>query len=90
MLGPALLSRGSYLATYSQATQGEAKDKDMTYLSRRCREIKDEERHRNGEWVAGIDFGYGHPSDWYWDKARFADTRRRALDYPYTWRGRGG
>lgn len=30
----------------------------MSYLSRRSREIKNEEQRRNGKWVAGIDFGY--------------------------------
>jgi hypothetical protein len=61
----------------------------MSYLSRRCREIREEEEHRDGKWYVGIDYAFGDKSYWYWDRIKFADTRL-ALDYPYSWRGRGG
>jgi len=60
----------------------------MSYLSRRCREIREEESRRNGDWYVGIDYGFEDHDYWYWDKFRPMDMR--AIEYPYTWRGRGG
>jgi hypothetical protein len=62
----------------------------MSYLSRRCREIREEEERRDQpKWIVGIDATFQDPHYGYWSRYTQADIRR-ALEYPYSWRGRGG